>query len=70
MKSIEEVLEYVNNSEIAGRYHRKNIRDYLRVTFPEEKGFVFKMSIIRKDGEITFQDFKRFINDGEDIPSE
>jgi hypothetical protein len=67
MRDVEEIREYINNSKIAGRWERKNIREFLRSAFPEDKDFTFRYFVIKDGNEITYQDFKNFANEQEDI---
>lgn len=61
-KTYEEIVEYINAHKIRGRYERKNIRQWMMNNFPNRfDGINFYLPILQIDNEITFQDFKDFI---------
>lgn len=61
MRTAEEIKEYLLVNKIAGRYHRKEIREWLMTNFPSDRDFVFVINIVNKGEEITFKDFKKFV---------
>lgn len=61
-KSYEEIVEYINSHKIKGRYERKNIRQYMMDKFPNKtEDIMFVYPIRKEDNEITYQDFKNFL---------
>jgi len=68
MRTAEEVKDYLDNNKIAGRYHRKNIRELVMRLFPEDRRFVFKINFYNGESkEITYNDFKVFLDEGDNI---
>lgn len=68
MRTPEEIKEYLDVKKIAGRYHRKNIRLLLQKLFPNDMRFVFKINFYNGESkEITYDDFKKFLDEGSDI---
>lgn len=63
MTDLQAIINYINSHPIKGRFNRKNIRDYLRVKYPDCKDFVFKIGLCEEKEEITFEDFKNFIDE-------
>lgn len=61
-KTYEQIVEYINSHKIKGRYERKNIRQYMMDKFPNKtEDIMFVYPIVKEDNEITYNDFKNFI---------
>lgn len=62
-KTYEDIVEYINSHKIRGRYERKNIRQWMINNFPDRTdGIMFFLPIIKTENEITYDDFKNFVN--------
>lgn len=64
MRTANEVREWLNTHIIAGRYHRREIRQYLIDNYPKED-FIFNTGQLGRSGtnEVTCTDFKNFIDE-------
>lgn len=61
MRVIDEVREYLDTHVIHGRYHRRNIREYMLKTFPDDRSVTFTYNRYAGMTEITYDDFKKFM---------
>ena len=63
MRTINEVREYLDTHVIHGRYHRRNIREYMLKTFPDDRSVTFTYNRYTGMEEITYNDFKGFMSE-------